>query len=215
MLKLLAALPDFLLAGSALLTWIDPAIPGVTKVSYFLLLVLLEFIVIHSAAFMGVVAFGNAPRIGRLLAILGLGLFYTIFVGAFALAFHATWPVWAFWALVANRMAGVLFSGGEREAAAARARIGWAAGVVFYLGATFFTVIVPLPRLGITPDVIAAQHFTARGLWIEEPWRVLALATIYYTLQGVLELRPVGWVPRRWGGGNGQSGITTNPAPPA
>ena len=71
----LAALPDFLIAGTAILTWYDPTVLGVTKVSYFVLLMLLEFVVIHSAAFMGAVAYAKVPKVGRLTGILGLALF--------------------------------------------------------------------------------------------------------------------------------------------
>ncbi|MGB7212158.1 MAG: hypothetical protein WBC97_05965 [Gemmatimonadales bacterium] len=199
----LAALPNFLIAGTAILTWLDPTILGVTKVGYFLLLMLLEFIVIHSAAFMGNVAYGKPPKMGRLAAILGLALFYTLFVGAFALTFHQTWPLWAFWVLVLNRMAGVLLGQGGDDGTAAVARAGWAAGVMFYLLAAFLTVILPLPRFGITPDVVAAQHFKATGLWIEQPWRMLAMTAVYFMLQGVSTLKMHGWAVRATSGRGG------------
>ena len=198
-MNLLAALPDFLIAGTALLTWLDPDILGIEKISYFVLLMLLEFIVVHSAAFMGSVAFGKVPKVGRLAAIVGLGLVYTLFVGAFALGFHQSWPLWAFWTLVLNRMAGVLLGQGGEGGAAALVRIGWVAGGIFYLGSTFLTIFLPLPRFGITPAVIAAQHFTGSGLWIAEPWRVLAMATLYFTLQGVFTLKAPSWVLARRG----------------
>lgn len=203
---ILAALPDFLIAGTAILTWVDPTVLGVEKVGYFVLLMLLEFIVVHSAAFMGSVAFGKAPRMGRVGAILGLGLFYTLFVGAFALGFHKTWPLWAFWTLVLNRLAGVLLGQGGDDGAQAVVRAGWAASVVFYLLATFLTLFIPLPRLGVTPAVVAAQHFTSSGAWIEQPWRVLAMAAVYYTLQGVSTLKAHGWANR---GARGSTPVAT------
>ena len=204
---LAAALPDFLIAGTAILTWYDPAVLGVSRVSYFVVLMLLEFIVVHSAAFMGNVAFGKAPKIGRVGAILGLALAYTLFVGAFALGFHKTWPLWAFWMLVLNRLAGVLLGQGGDDGAAAVVRAGWAASVMFYLLATLLTLLIPLPRLGITPDVVAAQHFTSSGAWIEQPWRVLAMAAVYYTLQGVSTLKAHGWANR----GMRESGAMATP----
>lgn len=191
-----AALPDFLIAGTAVLTWIDPTVLGGEKVGYFVLLMMLEFIVVHSAAFMGNVAFGKAPKIGRVGAILGLGLFYTLFVGAFALGFHKTWPLWAFWMLVLNRLAGVLLGQGGDDGAAAVVRAGWGASVAFYVLTLFMTLFIPLPRLGITPDIVAAPHFTSSGAWVEQPWRVLAMAAVYFTLQGVSTLKAHGWAIR-------------------
>lgn len=193
----LAALPNFLLAGTAILTWYDPTVLGVDKVGHFVALMVLEFIVLHSAAFMGNVAYGKEPKIGRVTGILGLALFYTLFAGGVALAFHRMWPLWAFWTLVLNRLAGVLLGQGGDDGAAAVVRAGWAAGMMFYLLATFATILLPLPRLGITPDVVAAQHFTASGLWVEQPWRALAMAAVYYTLQGVSTLKAHGWARRK------------------
>lgn len=185
-LTLLSAIPDFLLAGSALLTWIDPSTLGPEKVRYFLLLMLLEFIVVHSAAFMGQAALSKAPRFGRAGSVLGLGAFYTLFVAGFAAGFHTWWPLWAFWLLTLNRLAGVLTARDQDPDAdhAARIKAGWARGVLFYLLSAFATILLPLPRLGISADVVAAQHLTATGLWIEQPWRVVAMALVYFALQG-------------------------------
>ncbi|HEU5357624.1 MAG TPA: hypothetical protein VFU45_00790 [Gemmatimonadales bacterium] len=194
---LVAALPNFLLAGTAILTWYDPTVLGVAKVSYFVALMLLEFIVLHSAAFMGTVAYGKEPKVGRVAGILGLALFYSLFAGGVALAFHRMWPLWAFWALVLNRLAGVLMGQGGDDGAAAVVRAGWAAGMMFYLVATLATLFLPLPHLGITAEVVAAQHFTASGLWVEQPWRVLAMAAVYYMLQGVSTLKAHGWAQRK------------------
>lgn len=194
---LLAALPDFIIAGAAILTWVRPSVLGVSNVGYFVLLMLLEFVVVHSAGFMGAVAFGKEPKIGRVAAILGLALFYTLFVGAFALVFHKTWPLWSFWLLVLNRMAGVLLGqGGDDSSTAAVARAGWGAGVMFYVMSGFLTIVLPLPHLGVTPEVIAAQHFTGSGLWVSQPWRAVAMAAVYYTLQGVSTLKAHGWAVR-------------------
>lgn len=198
-MDLLAALPDFLLAGSALLTWYDPSILGAGKVEYFPLLMALEFVVVHSAAFMGWIAYRETPKFGRAAEIVAVGLFYTIFVAAFAIVFHQTWPLWAFWILVVNRLAGVLLGQGGRGGAAAVVRAGWTAGITFYLVTLYVAILLPLPRLGITPAVVAAHPAAATGLWVDEPWRVLAMATLYFTLQGVSTLKAHSWVPGRAG----------------
>lgn len=201
----LAAIPDLLLAGTALVTWIDPAILGAEKVHYFVLLMLLEFIVVHSAGFMGVVAYGKASRAARGAAMLGFALFYTLFVGAFSLSFHEWWPLIAFWVLVINRLAGALLGQASDENTRGLVRAGWAAGVAFYLLAAFATILIPIPTLGITPEVVAAQHFPGSGLWIEQPWRTVAMATLYFGLQGWWSL--VGYRRvERLAGGAGRAG---------
>ena len=118
----------------------------------------------------------------------GLGAFYTLFVGSFALAFHQMWPLWSFWALIVNRMLSVLLKQppeGEERLFVQRQ---WAAGAMFYLLAVGLTTVLPLPRLGVTPDAIATMHVSGRGLWIDQPWRVLAAGTLYYAATAMSEL---------------------------
>jgi hypothetical protein len=185
---LVSALPDFGLAALYLGAWIapDPARP--TLVGRLMLAMLLEFIVVHSAAFMGTAALapGSAPaRAGR---IAGIGLFYTLFVGGFSLAFHQIWPLWSFWALIVNRMLSVLLrqpaAGEEQQFLKSQ----WAAGAAFYLVAVMLTTVLPLPRLGVTPHAVAAMHLGGSGLWVDQPWRVLAAGTLYFTATAVSEL---------------------------
>jgi hypothetical protein len=115
-------------------------------------------------------------------------VFYTLFVGSFALAFHQWWPLWSFWALIFNRMLSVLLKQpleGEERIFVQRQ---WAAGAMFYLLAVGLTTMLPLPRFGVTPGAIAAMHLGGRGLWIDQPWRVLAAGMLYFGATAVSEL---------------------------
>ena len=69
---------------------------------------LLEFIVVHSAAFTGQVIVGAAARAAKVRSLVGMGLFYSLFAGGIGAAFHTAWPLVAFWLLMLNRMSGVL-----------------------------------------------------------------------------------------------------------
>jgi hypothetical protein len=80
----LGAVPDFAIAGAALLTWVNPSLLGEEKVAWFLGLMLLEFIVVHSSAFLGTVAFGSGSRAGKLGKSVGLSLCYSVFAAGFA-----------------------------------------------------------------------------------------------------------------------------------
>jgi hypothetical protein len=185
---LVSALPDFGLAALYLSTWIapDPARP--TLVGRLMLAMLLEFIVVHSAAFMGTASLAPGTPAARALRIGGIGLFYTLFVGGFSLAFHQLWPLWSFWALIFNRMLSVLLkqpaAGEEQQFVKSQ----WAAGAAFYLVAVLLTTVLPLPRLGVTPQAIAAMHLAGRGLWVDQPWRVLAAGTFYFAATALSEL---------------------------
>lgn len=159
-----------------------------------MLVMLLEFIIIHSSAFMGTVLLASGPRVRRAWRVVGLGLFYSLFVGSFALAFKALWPLWSFWGLTINRMMSVLVGqapeGEEREFL----QRGWAACALAYLVFAFVTIILPLPRLGITPDVVRSAALQGEGLWVDQPWRVLAFGFLYFLGVGLSELFDHRWL---------------------
>lgn len=64
--SLIAALPDFGLAGLFLATWIAPRHIGVDRIGTLMLVMLLEFIVVHSAGFMGAAALAKESRRARI-----------------------------------------------------------------------------------------------------------------------------------------------------
>jgi len=90
---LAASAPDAGLAIVFLVVWIAPgaALPG--TVGYLLLLMMLEFVIIHSSAIMGTVALGEGARRRRSVALVGLAAFYTLFVGGISLAGKSWWPL--------------------------------------------------------------------------------------------------------------------------
>jgi len=150
---------------------------------------LLEFIVVHSAGFMGTVALAPDRRTARARTLVLFGLFYSVFVAGFALAFRTWWPLAAFWGLTANRLLGVVVGqapeGRERQFIQA----GWAAGALFYVLSVMVTVILPVPRLGITRAVRDAVDLPGSGAWVDEPWRAVAGAACYFLLVGFSELK--------------------------
>lgn len=186
-----ASLPDFALAGAFVATWIDPFAFGPAAVQYYLLTMLLEFIIVHSSALMGSVAFSEIHTRRRVLSMLGLGLFYTLFVGAFALGFGTWWPLWAFWALTFNRMLGVLLGDAAHGEEKRYVQAGWGLSVLYYVGGAFATIWLPLPRLGLERGVLQALDLPGSGLWIDEPHRVLAFGALYFGLTGIGEV--LGW----------------------
>lgn len=187
----LAALPDLAIAGAFLLTWIHPPALGVSAVQYFMLTMLLEFIIVHSSAFMGSVALSRDPAFPRRRYILGLGLFYSLFIGGFALGFKTWWPLWAFWGLTLNRMLGTLIGDAPEGQERQYVQAGWALSVMYYLGGVFATVLLPVPELGMTASVRGSLGLPGSGLWVDEPHRVLAFGVVYFGLTAMGEI--LGW----------------------
>ena len=75
------ALPDLITSATFLCAWIAPGLIGYARVRDLMLLMLIEFIVMHSGAFTAVV-FGmqDVSRIKRALSLAGLTAFYLMFV---------------------------------------------------------------------------------------------------------------------------------------
>jgi hypothetical protein len=201
LLDLIAALPDLLMAGFCLAVWIDPYRFGTDAVGYVVLVMLLEFIVVHSAAFMGSLAVGAVEvkplqRWGRTTGILGLGVFYSLFVLGFCLAFHTWWPMAAFWLLTLNRLLGAIIGQGKTDEETKKLiAMGWGLGAACYLLGAFATTLLPVPRFGIERSL----EGVGGGLWVDEPWRPVAFGVLYFGMIGWYELR---W--RKW---------TRSPAP--
>jgi hypothetical protein len=183
-----SALPDLLFGLACLVTWIAPNAIAPGMVRWIVLTMLLEFIVIHSAAFMGTAILAPGRAWPRALGVAGLGAFYSLFVLGAALAFHTWWPLASFWVLTLNRMSTVLLRQAPSGEEGAYLRGSWAAGTATYLLGAMFTVFAPIPRLGITPGVVATLHLPSSGLWIAQPWRPVAFGFLYFTLVGWFEL---------------------------
>ncbi|MDD8018761.1 MAG: hypothetical protein PHP42_10350 [Bacteroidota bacterium] len=191
---LFSSAPDFIMALTFLVTWIDPYALGDKMISYLLLIMLMEFIINHSSAFLGAAMFTENVKSKKVMMILGLGVLYSIFVSGFALAFGEWWPFLAFWGMIANRMLSVLLGqspeGKEKQVMGGM----WLVNNVCYLVGVAVTIGTPLPSLGVTPDAIAHAGLTGGGLWIEEPYRVLAFGFIYFTAVGISELTLIPWM---------------------
>lgn len=186
--RIASAAPDLTLGASYLITWASPTAFGARSLRYLMFMVMLEFIVIHSAALMGVVAISNATRSVKSLLMIGLAAFYSSFVVAFAHDFGAWWPVSAFWLLTLNRLTGVLFSTAPSGQEQFAMWAGWTTSVVLYLGWIFVTGLVPMPQLGISAAVAAANDLPGSGLLVDEPYRLVAFGAAYYLSTGLAEL---------------------------
>lgn len=175
--RLIAAAPDAITAAFFLLVWLQPLRLGAASVRTAMLIMLVEFVLVHASGFLGAFALaGAAPRRKRLLGILGFGLFYALFIGAFMAAFQAWWPALVFGWLLVGKFIRVATGASQdgRETGV------WAASVLLYLGGVFLTVLLPLPRLGISDPVLPLLDLVGEGLWVDQPHRVLAFGLLYF-----------------------------------
>lgn len=188
----LAALPDALTASTFAWLWVSPTSFGRGAIGTALAVMLVEFITVHATAFlMGLAYSRTATRTRRVLGILGLSSFYLVFILAFCFIFKAWWPLLVFGWLVMSKIIAV-FGPEPSDAKRDRIRTAWALSVLFYILGMFLTVIAPVPALGITPDVILAAELTGTGVWVGQPYRVVAFGTLYFGALAWVKWRGVG-----------------------
>jgi len=168
----------------------DPAFFGASYVKNLMLVMLFEFVVMHSSVICNAIIAVSGPLAVRLALLLGLTAFYSSFVLAFAFAFHSWWPLWVFGYLFVCRFMYLVLPGDIERKLAGATKV-WIASALAYLAGSFITILVPLPALGITPDVIAAMDMSKNmsGAWVDKPWIVLAFGAIYFTVQAAAQYR--------------------------
>lgn len=193
--RVAAALPDFGFAAVFVITWVEPTALAERMVAYLLLVMLIEFLVVHASGFMGMTLLGDTTRTTKIRALAGLGVFYLLFAAAFGWGFGAWWPVAAIAGMTLNRMLSALFDPAPTQAQQQAAMSGWVVGVLAYVLGAFLTTLAPMPAFGLTPDAIRALDLPGGGLWVEEPYRVLAFGAFYFAATGLSELVGQRWLP--------------------
>lgn len=176
------ALPDSVSAGAFLLLWIAPFALGPDGVRNALLLMLVEFVLVHASGMLGGFLESNSGGRGkRALVLLGFGAFYAVFIAAFAFAFQAWWPVLALLWLLGAKL-GRLFSVLHSEQAHAQRMADWGLQALVYILGVFATLFLPLPRLGLSADIQPQLGLPGSGVWVDEPHRVIAFGVLYFGL---------------------------------
>jgi hypothetical protein len=171
-------------AGVFLLTWIAPAQLGVEQIGRLMTVMLIEFFVVHSSGFYAVIlAATDASRVKRALAMLGLVALYSMFMLVFYFTTRNTWPIFAFLWLLASRFIHVLSARTDSTATIARAVKLWVVSVASYVLGAIATIVLPLPALGITAQVISSLQLDSGGEWSARPYTVLAFGALYFSIQ--------------------------------
>ena len=188
--RVFGGLPDALTALAFLATWIAPLSLGDSAVKTGVLVVMMEFFVIHSTGFMLATVFNDrVSGVRRTLAVLGFAAFYTLFVALISIIFEAWWPLAALAWLVGSKVSLIWFSPLDRNAEQQRQMGLLAVSTVSYLFAVILTVAVPMPSLGITAPG-TEYGLSGGGAWIDRPYTAIAAGTVYFAL---LAWAKMGW----------------------
>lgn len=185
-----SALPCLYLSWTLLRVWRDPmSVDSGSWVRFGVGLMVLEFVLLHSGAFIGGLAATKADFKHKT-KLLGLLLFfYSLMVWAFAVSFDSTALIWIFAAVTIGRLVTAITASAEGEAAKALMAARSGIGIILYLLAVFASVMLPVPEWGIT-NAILADVYPDRGggLWEVNPERAIAAAAGYFLLLGLAEL---------------------------
>lgn len=182
--RLASALPDAITAALFLSTWIEPRRSGIERIEYLMTVMLIEFFVVHSSGFYAaILATTPSSRAKRVVAMLGLMALYSVFMLLFLATAKNPWPIYAFLWLLASRFLHVVIARVDRTESIQRAVQLWAISVAAYVLGAIATILLPLPPLGVTPDVISSLQLHSGGTWSARPHTVLAFGTLYFTIQ--------------------------------
>lgn len=188
--RVAASAPDAISTATFATVWIAPQLLGIGWVPVLMAAMVLEFLAVHSGAIIGTVVLDpKRSRSTKTKAIAALGAFYLLFVLGVALTFGQPWVIPSFAWLLFAKAVSVWTSPVPREAEAIHQRRLWGLSGAAYLFGAFATVLLPLPALGITPEVVADLGLTATGLWVEEPHRLLAFGTVYFAILAAVKWR--------------------------
>jgi hypothetical protein len=179
---LISALPDAATATLYAICWFAPATLGYAWIKTLMLVMLIEFLVVHSGGFIGQTVLGDGSRAIKVKAIVGFGAFYMLFVLAFCAAVGEWWPVAAFGWLLVGKFLMVVLEPKPRAEERQRLTSIWILSVVAYLGAVFLTALVPVPDFGIDAAARAGAAIPGSGLWVEQPETVIAAGLVYFSI---------------------------------
>ncbi len=190
--RAIAALPDALTGLYFLSLWLFPLMFGPHAVRNGMLLMLVEFLLLHASIFLGNTAFSpGMPRAKKVRRMGGFAVLYGLFIGAWALAFEAWWPLLAFAWLLAIKFSGVFGHDVDNAIRLQRLQNTWAIGTLAYVGGVLLTTLLWVPRLGITSDVQTQLGIPGNGLWVDHPQKVIAFGCLYFGTLALTKWR--GW----------------------
>lgn len=188
--RIIGSLPAAALALWFAWLWRSPLALGVDAVQMATVVMLVEFVLVHASALLGAIVLSRqASARTKLASIAGMSLFYLVFIAAFALHARAWWPLAVLAGLIAGKA--MLAFGATGDDQRHRLHSEWALAVLAYIAGATATVLLPIPRLGLTPAIVAQLQLSGSGMWVSQPHTVIAFGAFYFTMQAIVRLLDV------------------------
>jgi hypothetical protein len=188
--RLAAAFPDLLTGALFAWCWVQPTAWRRTLVAELMMLMLVEFLVVHSGPFIGGALYATGySRAKRTAVVLGFGAFYMLFAAGFAYSMGSWLPILIFAWLIAAKLASLWFGAEEDAVQQGRAVFYWGASAVYYVLVVFVTLLLPVPKLGIRGSAASYGGSGGSGEWEQHPETVLAAGLLYFGLLAITKLR--------------------------
>ena len=180
--KLASAIPDIGTASLFAWCWADPVALRPELASALGLVMLMEFLVVHSSVFIGALMASDTRPARKAVGALFLTVVYLFFAASFAFSQGSWWPFAAFFWLLLSRMAAAHASRGADMAEGRRMLFHWFGGIALYiLGATAIRSL-PVPSGGFAEVAVPWKG------WSVLPQEVMAWGLLYYGALALLKL---------------------------
>jgi hypothetical protein len=178
---LLPALSDAITAVMFAGAWLTLGRFGRIQIESLILLMLIEFIVMHSFGFLMIASLevdGRSPW-----AAFGVGGFYVVIAAALGIAFRSIWPVLMVAWLIGSKLWSLMSGALEPEAQRGYVLSFWLASTLAYLVGVVMVSLLPIPRLARHADDQGRRTDAEEGgLWARQPERVMAFGLFYFGL---------------------------------
>ena len=192
--ELASAAPNLFLCLLFLIAAATPSLFGLGLITYLLILLQVEFFVIHSAANLGVILESRLGSIFKLLLVL---FFSGLYLGLIWLAvskYGVTWPLWAFTGLTITRLAG-LYIGSESEGREAVIKRGWTVACITYIG----LLVYAMPFFTDSGSrAIPNPELAGKAPWSDQANLAIVFGFLYFAITGVSALFDHAWLEKIW-----------------
>lgn len=165
------------LATGFLLALVNPALPGREGVDSLLIIITMEFFIIHATIFLDTAANGPGSRRQRLGFLLAFALFYVPFFAGYSYVFDVWWPALMFLAMTLSRIGRISLDRGTDAGERRLAANDWALSMGLYVTCLGGAVLL----------VHDSPYFPAGAVW-PRPEALLAGGFLYYLLSGLATL---------------------------
>lgn len=169
------------------MVWVAPHTVGASAFKLVVAMMAVEFLLIHGAVVFTFIA-GATINTRRWLrwSILAVPLaVYLTFLIPVARSIGQWWPLSVFvWMIYAK----VRTSSHPRM----QESVTWLFSMTVFMAAVFGTTLLPLPRFGFTPELVAQVAVSSSGTWAEQPQSIVAAMLIYYAALSIYKWRVSG-----------------------